>query len=193
MKRSANIARYACALGGLLVVILTASAVIWTPFAGRDGAAQISPAALYAVQLTDSRGNSVSLGLWQGKILLVNFWATWCLPCREEIPDLMRVQRRHAGNGVQVIGVAIDSADKVLAFVRDVGVDYPVLIDDSRGLALSKRLGNGAGVLPFTALINREGKVVSINKGKLSPAQIDAQLKAVIQQPFAALERKMAL
>jgi thiol-disulfide isomerase/thioredoxin len=145
--------------------------------------AKISPAALYATQLTDLNGQAQSLGQWQGKLLVLNFWATWCAPCREEIPRLIETQRKHSGQGVQIVGVAVDSVEKTAAYSRDIGIDYPVLVDEAGGLALARRLGNRPSVLPFTAFVDGEGRVSATVAGGVDQKGLD-QLLARLKQPL---------
>src|SRR4051794_30012411 len=106
---------YRTAIGIFLALGLVAggAAFLWTTLAGNKNESGISPSALYATRFLTPDGQSITLGQWQGKTLLINFWATWCAPCREEIPQLIEAQRRHAGQGVQIIGIAVDSPGKV--------------------------------------------------------------------------------
>jgi len=129
-----------------------------------DGAArQLMLASLY-----DPDGKSQALSQWRGKVLVVNFWATWCAPCREEIPALMRAQRKYAANGIQIVGIALDNASKVREYAAEMHVDYALLIGGMETVALSKDLGNGAGVLPFTVVLDRSGKLAYVHAGALT-------------------------
>jgi thiol-disulfide isomerase/thioredoxin len=110
-------------------------------------------------------------------VLLVNFWATWCGPCRAEIPHLIATQTRHGASGLQVIGIAIDQMEKVVPFSTELGINYQVLIDDSNGIGLSRRFGNHAGIVPFTALVDRHGQVIATRTGALSQEQIELLLR----------------
>ena len=165
---------------GLLIgtiLAIAGGAFIWASFFDQTGAAGISPTALYTTRLSDREGKSVAIGQWQGKVLLINFWATWCTPCREEIPHLVAAQRRYADKGLQVIGIAIDKKKEVNEFSRQIGMDYPILIDEQQGISLSKRLGNGAGIVPFTALVDRQGKVIAAVAGALNADQLESLLR----------------
>ena len=139
--------------------------------------AQISPATLYATQFPDLRGQPQALGQWQGKLLVLNFWASWCAPCREEIPHLIQAQRSYGGRGVQIVGVAVDSPDKAGLYAREMGVDYPVLVDEAGGLALAKRLGNRPSVLPFTVIIDPQGRVAGTVVGGVDEARLEQVLQ----------------
>ena len=114
---------------------------------------------------------------WQGKILVVNFWATWCAPCREEIPLLIDLERRRPG--VRVIGIALDTADAVRAFARELGIGYPILLDDARGSTM-RRYGNRIGALPFTVVTGRDGIVAYVRLGELEPGELDTVTDALL-------------
>jgi len=89
---------------------------------------------LLATPLLDLQGNSVTLSNWRGQILVVNFWATWCPPCREELPGFSRQQTKFRGKGVQFVGIALDSTDKVRVFAEKYPVTFPLLVDEQQEL-----------------------------------------------------------
>ena len=103
---------------------------------------------------------------------MVNFWATWCAPCRKEIPGLISVQRENAANGAQVVGIAVDQADNVQAFAKELGINYPVLIAGMDGVDLVRKVGNPTGALPFTIVLDRSGKVVMTHLGLVSEQEL---------------------
>jgi thiol-disulfide isomerase/thioredoxin len=126
---------------------------------------------------SDLGGTAHSLSDWRGKLVLINFWASWCGPCREEMPLLDRAQKRYADKGLQVVGVAADDAAATKAFLAKTPVDYPVLIDDpASGADLSAAYGNDRSVLPYTALVGRDGHVLALRMGKFSEASLDRWL-----------------
>ena len=84
--------------------------------------------ALFGVALPDAKGREQSIGQWKGKVLVVNFWATWCVPCREEMPEFVKAQQEFGPRGLQFVGIAIDDVPKVEAFAAELGLNYPVLI-----------------------------------------------------------------
>ena len=126
---------------------------------------------------------------WNGKVLVFNFWATWCAPCREEIPLLIDLDRRYPG--LRVIGIAVDRADAVRTFAEELGIGYPILLDDLRGTTM-RRYGNRIGALPFTVITGRDGVVAHVRLGELEPGELhrvtDALLspRASDQIPFGA-------
>jgi thiol-disulfide isomerase/thioredoxin len=159
-----------------VVAILAAGAyVAWQHYLVSTSPAQsvppgIAPAALFAADFPDLDGTRRALGEWQGKVLVLNFWATWCEPCREEIPTFVGLQRAYGDRGLAFVGLAIDDKEKVAAYVREVGINYPVLLADSAGMELSRRLGDHAGALPFTAVVDKSGKLAAIYLG-ITPRQ----------------------
>lgn len=136
--------------------------------------------ALTRVRLPDLEGNIRTIGEWKGKILLVNFWATWCPPCRQEIPGLIRIQEKHAANGVQVVGIAVDQVDKVRPYAAEIGIRYPILIAGIEALDLARQLGNKSGALPFTVVLDRSGKVVKTHLGLLTEADLEALIAPLL-------------
>ena len=114
--------------------------------------------ALLAVTLPDADGTAQPLAQWRGKLLVVNFWATWCAPCREEMPMFVKAQREHAGAGLQFVGIAVDDAAKARQFATEIGVNYPTLIGGYGAMELSKSLGNTLMALPFTVVVDRDGQ-----------------------------------
>ena len=132
--------------------------------------------ALLGVSLPDPEGNEQALAQWKGKVLVVNFWATWCAPCREEMPMFMRVQQARGPGGVQFVGIAVDSADKVRAYADELKLNYPTLIGGFGAMELSKTFGNTIMALPFTVIVDREGRVAHTQLGPLKEPQLDAIL-----------------
>jgi thiol-disulfide isomerase/thioredoxin len=133
--------------------------------------------ALLAVALPDAAGATQTLGQWRGKLLVVNFWATWCAPCREEMPMFVKAQAEHGGRGLQFVGIAVDDAAKVRQFASEIGVNYPTLIGGYGAMELSKSLGNSLMALPFTVVVDQGGKIVMRQLGPVKPAQLEALVK----------------
>jgi thiol-disulfide isomerase/thioredoxin len=136
-------------------------------------------ATLPQFQLADRAGEMRSLADWPDQALIVNFWATWCAPCRREIPLLQQLQRDHADEGFQVIGVAVDFRDKVLAYADEMQIDYPLLIGEQEALDAAAAFGVSAVGLPFTVFSDRKGRVVTAHLGELTAAEADLILDAV--------------
>jgi thiol-disulfide isomerase/thioredoxin len=120
---------------------------------------------IYSEVLIDSEGNKVHLSKFKGKWLILNFWATWCEPCREEIPELNQFAKDN--ENISLIGIAVDSIEEVKEFQKDTPIEYLSLISNMDGVRLSQSLGNNKGVLPFTAVINPLGDTIRSFYGKV--------------------------
>jgi thiol-disulfide isomerase/thioredoxin len=127
---------------------------------------------LLALSFPDTHGTAQSLSQWRGKVMVVNFWATWCGPCREEMPEFVRAQRELGGKGLQVIGIAIDQPDKVAAFAKELNLNYPALIATYETLDVAKPLGNRLLGLPFTVVLDRAGRIAHTQLGPMKPAEL---------------------
>ena len=115
--------------------------------------------------LADTQGISRSVAEWDGKLLIINFWATWCPPCLEEIPAFVRLQKEYGAQGVQFLGVALDSAENVRRFITENAVNYPSLHGQRDAIELGKRYGNSVGALPYTVVVSRDGSVLASHHG----------------------------
>ncbi len=119
--------------------------------------------------LPDLENKQRNLYDWHGKVIILNFWATWCGPCQIEIPHLMQFQEQYAGKGLQVVGVGLDDTRKLQNYVRTVGINYPVLhADPEENFSLLATWGNPFGTLPYTVVINRQGGFVLVHQGIFS-------------------------
>ena len=147
--------------------------------APRVEAPTISATALYAASFLDERGAARSLGQFQGKLLVLNFWATWCGPCRAEIPAFTRSQTRWAGRGVQFLGLSAEDRGKVEGFAREIPVNYPLWVGQGVD-ELGRRLGNRRGVLPFTVIVGPGGEILDAKVGAYSETQIDAKITQLL-------------
>ncbi len=135
-------------------------------------ASLVSPGAIFSAKFTDHLGKEHSLGQWENKLLIVNFWATWCGPCKEEIPILVRLQEKFGTNGIQIVGIAVDSQVNVVNFAKNTNINYPLLPDESSAIALSKRLGNRLGLLPHTAIFSPGGALIYTKLGIISEVEL---------------------
>lgn len=153
--------------------------VAQTRYAPTANANQV-PAALWRTPLSDTAGKPQSLEQWRGKTLVLNFWATWCAPCREEIPDLIAIRRQYAAKGVEIVGIALDNAQAVSPYARNMNISYPVVIGEGAALDLSRALGNPSGALPYTVVIAPDGTILMRHLGRLPKAK----LQAILDQPL---------
>ncbi len=118
-------------------------------------------------------------GELKGQVVVLNFWATWCTPCREEIPLLNAIQAAQGKAGVQVMGIAIDEPEAVKGFAKTTPIDYPVLLGGMEAIDLSRQLGNRLQGLPFTAIFDREGNLVYAQTGPVTSGLLEERLAAV--------------
>jgi peroxiredoxin len=144
------------------------------------GVSADATAALFAATFADVDGVSRPLAQWSGRPLVVNFWATWCPPCVEEMPDLQLVRDEYQGQGVEIIGVGIDSAPKIAAFRSQHQLTLPLLVAGAGGSDLYRALGNSRGVLPFTVLIDARGHIRQRHVGQLKPEQLRTWLDGLL-------------
>ena len=139
-------------------------------------------AGLQALVLHAPDGQAIALDQWQGKVRVFNFWATWCPPCRQEIPALSRIQEKLAGNGVQLVGIALDSQASVRAFAAHGHIPYPLLLASPEAIEILKALGNRQGALPFTVVLDRQGQIRYAGAGSLDEERAGHILAPLLAQ-----------
>jgi thiol-disulfide isomerase/thioredoxin len=132
--------------------------------------AETSPLPEFA--LPDLAGHTRSIREWKDKVLVINFWATWCPSCREEMPDLVALQAQYAAQGVQMIGIALEDREPVEEYLDFVKINYPTLIAGDQGMALAGRLGNRAEAIPYTVVVDRQGMIRDRHLGKFSKPEL---------------------
>ncbi|MEO8508636.1 MAG: TlpA disulfide reductase family protein [Betaproteobacteria bacterium] len=134
----------------------------------------LAAAALNGLALPDVDGKEQRLDQWRGKLIVVNFWATWCAPCREEMPEFIKAQSELGPKGLQFVGIAVDQPDKVKQFAEEIGLNYPTLVGGFGAMELSKTLGNHLMALPFSVVMDRKGTIVYTQLGTLKPDKLTA-------------------
>ncbi|RXZ44592.1 TlpA family protein disulfide reductase [Crenobacter cavernae] len=132
---------------------------------------------LAGASFADLSGRPVSLDVFKGKVTVVNFWATWCAPCREEMPMLDKVARELKGRGMTMVGIALDQPAEVRPFVKQLKISYPVWMGDANTMNVMRGLGNPSGGLPYTVVLDRDGKVVARLLGAVSEANLRAAVE----------------
>jgi thiol-disulfide isomerase/thioredoxin len=125
-------------------------------------------------------GKSVDTKEWRGKVLVVNFWASWCPPCVEEMPTLDKLQAEFKTQNVLFIGIGIDSPSNIRQFLEKTPVSYPIVIGGLEGSNISKQMGNAQGALPYTVIINTQGKATSSKLGKISEEELRSSIKSAL-------------
>jgi thiol-disulfide isomerase/thioredoxin len=166
--------RTALILLALVLAFALGAGAFWSSQRSASDAPEPDQAALalFALKLPDADGIQRSLQSWQGKLLVVNFWATWCGPCVEEMPELQQFADEFARRNVAVIGIGVDEADKIRAFRRQHQLRIPLLAAGFDGMQLAQRLGNPEPVLPYTALISPDGRIVEEHSGRIQPPEL---------------------
>ena len=129
--------------------------------------------------LVDLNGKVRNVSEWDNKILVVNFWATWCPPCIREIPLFVEIQKDYAAIGLQVIGIAVDEHEAIQKFVEENYINYPIL-EGSDVINISKSFGNRLGALPFTAVVDRSGNIVVRHVGDLSLREVKEKILSLL-------------
>lgn len=134
---------------------------------------------LFGQTLPDASGKEQSLAQWRGKILIVNFWATWCGPCVEEMPELTHLQHELPAKNMQIIGVGIDSPANVADFAAKLKISYPLYVAGMRGTELTRLFGNQSGGLPYTVLIAADGHIKKTYLGRLKIEELRQDLASM--------------
>lgn len=161
-------------LYGAAAAVVAAGGAGWAALAWRQGQTSATevPAGLWQQSFPTPEGGVLDLQALRGQPLVLNFWATWCPPCVAELPLLSSFSRENAANGWQVLGIAVDQAAAVRAFLDRVPVAFPVALAPQGGIALSRSLGNLAGGLPFTVVFGADGQVRHRKMGQITPQNL---------------------
>lgn len=142
--------------------------------------AQQSTTTLFAANFPNEKGQTQALSAYQGKIVVLNFWATWCEPCREEMPELSALHDAYAAQNVVVLGLATDEVSAIAEFTKSTKVSYPLFSADMAGMEIATNLGNNKGVLPYTVIIKADGTVHQTFFGRISKALLEKSLQPLL-------------
>lgn len=134
----------------------------------RDTVSQFNQNHLPEFSLPDLTNHLHSIKEWQGKVLVINFWATWCPPCLKEMPEFVAIQNEYANEGLQFIGIALDEPEPVKEFIESHKITYPILLGQDHGVKIAHDLGNVINTVPFTVVADRQGKIIKSKMGTLS-------------------------
>jgi thiol-disulfide isomerase/thioredoxin len=136
--------------------------------------------AMFAATFLDQDGKAQPLSQWRGKVVVVNFWATWCPPCKEEMPELSAFQQKYANRNVVVLGLSTDDVTKIREFAQQAPVQYPLLAGDFQAMALAESLGNNKGVLPYSVVISSDENISRTYFGRLDMKKLEQDIKALL-------------
>ncbi len=158
----------------LRVLLLAAAAVVlgWLTGHWMHRSDEAAPEPVTAFSLLDMNGQQHAIADYHGQLVLVNFWATWCAPCRKEIPLLNATYQQHRNEGLVILGPAIDDSAQIARFAAELDIQYPVIAGGSELFALMDQLGDTLGALPFSVLIDRQGLIVARHWGELHAEQL---------------------
>lgn len=174
-------ARLGLIVSGLAVLAAVLGYRLGAPWHGGESTViPVSP--LFNLILTDLKGQPQALDQWRGKILIVNYWATWCLPCREEMPGFSRLHGKFRDKNVQFVGISIDTVDKIVEFQKITPVSYPLLIGDIDVMENSAALGNTRQALPFTVVVDPRGGLALTKLGRLAEDVLERRLVELVEQ-----------
>ena len=142
--------------------------------------------------LADPDGKTHSISEWDGKALIVNFWATWCAPCRREIPLLNRIRHEFAPKGVEIVGIAVDVAADVKTYLGQFPIDYPVLVGDQDAIDAARDFGVDAQAYPFTVFTDTHGRIITVHLGELHEPLLRAILGIIEREDAGKLTAEQA-
>jgi peroxiredoxin len=165
-------------LGAFLIFISVVSTITFLMYEPTTELSnnQASTAELFSTTLPDENGTPQALNQWKGKIIVLNFWATWCPPCREEMPELSALHTEYQDKNVVVVGISLDEIDLIKAFDEENNISYPLLAAEETGSQLAFNLGNDKSALPFTVIIKPDGTIANTYFGRISKALLDETL-----------------
>ncbi len=135
-------------------------------------AEQVSAQPLPDFEFPDVSDQQHSISEWQGKIRVINFWATWCPPCIKEMPAFVEMQDQFGSKGLQFIGIALEDKEPVKEYLAKMKINYPILIGDFAGVSLAHQLGNTVDAVPFTLIFNQKGEIIYQHQGGISKEDI---------------------
>src|SRR5690606_18615131 len=170
----------------VLVFVLVAMAVSgkFDAFMKTSDDSHAMDRAFFSLKFPDANGTMQQLSQWKGQHIVLNFWATWCTPCRDEMPEFSELHSEYAEQNVVFIGIATDDIEKMQGFAEEINVAYPLLAGELQTMNLSREFGNVNGVLPYTVILDKTGQVVNRFTGRVPKAQ----LKKAVGQLFTISE-----
>lgn len=165
---------------GLLLILIACLGLALGIFVRLQNHDAVSQQPTLSFAYPDLEGAMQDVSQWRGKILVVNFWASWCEPCKQEIPEFIRLQQQYADKGVQFVGIALDEREPVQGFLQPLQANYPQLIAGDAGSALVTQLGDVIGILPFTIVVDSHGGIVHRQLGEFSSKDVMALIEPLL-------------
>lgn len=177
----------ACAVFGVAAALIgqqrSGADAVAVPQAPVSGPAGLIGSTRPDFSLPDLAGGLRQAQEWDGRVLMVNFWASWCIPCRREIPGFVALQEKYGDAGLQIVGIALDEQAPVERFLSGLAIEvnYPQLLSpDSAGIALARAYGDAMGALPYTVLVGRDGRIEFIQFGELSAEHAERRIQPLL-------------
>lgn len=165
--------KYRLLIAAILALItslyLAKQFVIIAPSSSQPSQAQV----LLDARFNALNGSEVSLKTWQNKIIVLNFWATWCPPCREEMPELSKMQDQYKDQNLVIVGLSTEDLDTTKNFIAEQPVSYPILAGDMQAMSFAESLGNNQSILPYTVVIDEKGQLVKTFFGRVNQALLE--------------------
>lgn len=170
-----------CLAAGILVFYLTVAQreEPEAPLADPSPKQMIAPVSLNAIPLTDLEGNIHTLGEWKQPVLIINFWAPWCVPCRREVPALISLQKEYASQ-VQILGLVFDGAENAASFAAEYGMNYPSFLVNNQAQMYGAVFGNPSGALPFTAIFDQARTIRYTHTGVMSLSLLREEILKIL-------------
>jgi len=170
------------------IIVLIAAALLWFAFTYEDKPVNNDPLIISKshslkrqdFSLPDLNGRQQQFSQWNDKVVLLNFWATWCPPCRREMPDFIEVYKQYKDKDFIVVGVGIDDNDKIAQFVKKLGVNYPILVGGRTAMQVSYKYGNNSGALPYSIVIDKHGIIRYRAGGLMSRQKLINQIEPLL-------------
>ncbi len=151
-----------------------------TQIGSQSSTPDTSTQALFTANFPDENGKPQALKQYEGKVVVLNFWASWCEPCREEMPELSNLHTAYKDRNVVVLGMAIEDVAGVNDFLKETKVSYPLFAADVQGMDIATSLGNNKGVLPYTVIIKADGTVAKTYFGRITKPLLEQTLKTIL-------------
>jgi peroxiredoxin len=151
-----------------------------TPIVTSSGRDQVIGSTRPEFTLSDVAGELRNINEWDGKVLAINFWATWCPPCIKEIPEFIEIQHKYQKQGLQFIGIALQRPEEVTEFIKEYGINYPILAGEMEVIKIAESYGNDIGALPYTVIVDRKGLIHFIKRGPLDGESAEAIISKLL-------------